>query len=136
MDLTNITKHNIARVRKRLAVETNKLGSYFTIKRKLYEEDGLNGFTVSGEKEVVSNKKMIFIVSTSANQIIVEGGRKVTVSAKLIFPYEDGIDIIMGDYLVKDDRTYYVVDCVNVDGLNAYYSVSLTGNLKELNGYG
>ena len=135
MDYTNITKRNIVRIQKRVAAEVNKLGIIIAIKRVIYKPDSLNGFQVDGEKEVLK-KKMVFISYPSAYELVVEGGRKVTVSAKLVIPYDKSVELKKGDYFELNNIKYYVVDCVNVDNLNVYFNASLTGDLKELNGYG
>lgn len=136
MNLANITKFNCNRVKRRLDIEVKKLGVPITIYRKVYEPDGMNGFIEKETKQITDSKLMIFIKSASAKEVIVEGGRKISVVGNLIIPYEKNIEIKKGDYFEYQERKYFVEDCVDVDGLNVYFYINLVGDLTELNGYG
>lgn len=135
MIFENLTKFNCDRIKRRLTIETKKLGTPILIKRTKYKSDGLNGFIEDGIENVLF-QKVIFIKTASANEVIMEGGRKVAVTGNLIIPYEEDIEIKKGDYFEFDKRKYYVLDCVNVNNLNVYFYVNLVGKLDELNGHG
>lgn len=133
--IENLTKFNCNRVKRRLQVENKKLGTFITIKRIKYKSDGMNGYVKDGEVSIF-NGKAIFTKTASANEVIAEGGRKITVTGNLIIPFDEDINIIKGDYFEYDKRKYYIADCVNVNNLNVYFYVNLVGSLDELNGYG
>ena len=136
MNYTNITRFNCDRMRRRLKVEARKLGIPITIVRDLYEPDGMNGFVNKGTKNITNDMIMILIKDVSANEVIVEGGRKITVIGRLIIPYDETLELKKGDYFKNGDRTFYVADFVDVNDMNVYYHVNLVGSLDELNGHG
>lgn len=135
MKFENLTLYNCNRMRRRIEVEVRKLGTEIYIERDKYEPDGLNGFNKKGTENVFKGKAVL-LKTASANEVIAEGGRKVTVTANLIIPFVDSLKINKGDYFTFEDRTYYVYDCVNVNNLDVYFYVNLVGSLNELNGYG
>ena len=136
MNYVNITRFNCDRMRRRLKVEARKLGIPITIVRDLYEPDGMNGFVNKGTKNITNDMIMILIKDVSVNEVIIEGGRKITVTGRLIIPYDETLELKKGDYFKNGDRTFYVADFVDVNDMNVYYHVSLVGSLDELNGHG
>ena len=136
MNYTNITRFNCDRMRRRLKVEARKLGIPITIVRDLYEPDGMNGFVNKGTKNITNDMIMILIKDVSVNEVIIEGGRKITVTGRLIIPYDETLELKKGDYFKNGDRTFYVADFVDVNDINVYYHVNLVGSLDELNGHG
>lgn len=135
MDYVKLNERNRDRIRRRLEVEVNKLGKIIEIKRIVYKPDGMNGYTEDSESSVYIGKA-ILLNNSGASKIIVDGGRKIEISGKLIIPYEKDLDIAANDFIIYEDRKYVVVDCVNIDNLNVYYEVMLTGNLERENGHG
>lgn len=135
MDYIKLSEYNRDRIRRRLEVEVNKLGKIIEIKRIVYKPDGMNGYTKDSESSVYIGKA-ILLNNSGASKIIVDGGRKIEISGKLIIPYEKDLDIAVNDFVIYEDRKYVVVDCVNIDNLNVYYEVMLTGNLERENGHG
>lgn len=134
MDYVQITKHNLARIRKRLEVEKNKLGIVIDIERTVYVDDGMNGKVPNGTISVYSGKAIV-INNPNANRVVVDGGRTVNITGTLLVMYDDSLDIKTNDIVTIGDRKYNVIDCVNVDNLNVYYNISLDGILNEENGY-
>lgn len=134
MDYIQITKHNLARIRKRLEVEKNKLGIVIDIERTVYVDDGMNGKVPNGTISVYSGKAIV-INNPNANRVVVDGGRTVNIAGTLLVMYDDSLDIKTNDVVTIGDRKYTVIDCVNVDNLNVYYNISLDGILNEENGY-
>lgn len=134
MNYVQITKHNLARIRKRLEVEINKLGIVIDIERTVYVDDGMNG-KVSNGTVPVYNGKAVIINNPNANRVVVDGGRTVNITGTLLVMYDDSLTIKTNDIVTIGDRKYNVIDCVNVDNLNVYYNISLDGALNEENGY-
>lgn len=134
MNYVQITKHNLARIRKRLEVEINKLGIVIDIERTVYIDDGMNGKVPNGTVPVY-NGKAVIINNPNANRIVVDGGRTVNITGTLLVMYDDSLTIKTNDVVTIGDRKYNVIDCVNVDNLNVYYNISLDGALNEENGY-
>lgn len=134
MNYVQITKHNLARIRKRLEVEINKLGIVINIERIVYVDDGMNGKVPDGTVPVY-NGKAVIINNPNANRVVVDGGRTVNVTGTLLVMYDDSLTIKTNDIVTIGDRKYNVIDCVNVDNLNVYYNISLDGALNEENGY-
>lgn len=136
MNYANITRFNCDRMRRRLKIEVRKLGIPITIVRDLYKPDGMNGFVNNGTKNITNDMIMILIKDVSTNEVIIEGGRKITVTGRLIIPYDETLELKKGDYFKNGDRTFYVADFVDVNDMNVYYHVNLVGSLDELNGHG
>lgn len=134
MNYVQITKHNLARIRKRLEVEINKLGIVIDIERTVYIDDGMNGKVPNGTVPVY-NGKAVIINNPNANRVVVDGGRTVNITGTLLVMYDDSLTIKTNDIVTIGDRKYNVIDCVNVDNLNVYYNISLDGALNEENGY-
>lgn len=134
MNYVQITKHNLARIRKRLEVEINKLGIVIDIERTVYVDDGMNGKVPNGTVPVY-NGKAVIINNPNANRVVVDGGRTVNITGTLLVMYDDSLTIKTNDIVTIGDRKYNVIDCVNVDNLNVYYNISLDGALNEENGY-
>lgn len=134
MNYVQITKHNLARIRKRLEVEINKLGIVIDIERTVYVDDGMNGKVPNGTIPVY-NGKAVIINNPNANRVVVDGGRTVNITGTLLVMYDDSLTIKTNDIVTIGDRKYNVIDCVNVDNLNVYYNISLDGALNEENGY-
>ena len=134
MDYVQITKHNLARIRKRLEVEINKLGIVIDIERIVYVDDGMNGKVPNGTISIY-NGKAIVINNPNANRVVVDGGRTMNVTSTLLVMYDDNLVVKTNDVVTIGSRKYNVIDCVNVDNLNVYYNISLDGILNEENGY-
>lgn len=134
MNYAQITKHNLARIRKRLEVEINKLGIVIDIERTVYVDDGMNGKVPNGTVPVY-NGKAVVINNPNANRVVVDGGRTVDITGTLLVMYDDSLTIKTNDIVTIGDRKYNVIDCVNVDNLNVYYNISLDGALNEEHGY-
>lgn len=134
MNYVQITKHNLARIRKRLEVETNKLGIVIDIERTVYVDDGMNGKVPNGTISIY-NGKAIVINNPNANRVVIDGGRTMNITGTLLVMYDDNLTIKTNDIVTIGDRKYNVIDCVNVDNLNVYYNISLDGALNEENGY-
>lgn len=134
MDYVQITKHNLARIRKRLEVEINKLGIVIDIERTVYIDDGMNGKVPNGTISIYSGKAIV-INNPNANRVVVDGGRTMNITGTLLIMYDDNLVVKTNDVVTIGSRKYNVIDCVNVDNLNVYYNISLDGILNEENGY-
>lgn len=134
MNYVQITKHNLARIRKRLEVETNKLGIAIDIERTVYIDDGMNGKVPNGTISIYSGKAIV-INNPNANRVVVDGGRTMNITGTLLIMYDDNLVVKTNDVVTIGSRKYNVIDCVNVDNLNVYYNISLDGILNEENGY-
>ena len=134
MNYVQITKHNLARIRKRLEVETNKLGITIDIERTVYIDDGMNGKVPNGTISIYSGKAIV-INNPNANRVVVDGGRTMNITGTLLIMYDDNLVVKTNDVVTIGSRKYNVIDCVNVDNLNVYYNISLDGILNEENGY-
>ena len=134
MDYVQITKRNLARIRKRLEVETNKLGIAIDIERTVYIDDGMNGKVPNGTISIYSGKAIV-INNPNANRVVVDGGRTMNITGTLLIMYDDNLVVKTNDVVTIGSRKYNVIDCVNVDNLNVYYNISLDGILNEENGY-
>lgn len=134
MNYVQITKHNLARIRKRLEVEINKLGIVIDIERTVYVNDGMNGKVPNGTISIYSGKAIV-INNPNASRVVVDGGRMMNITGTLLVMYDDDLVIKTNDIVTIGSRKYNVIDCVNVDNLNVYYNISLDGALNEENGY-
>lgn len=134
MDYVQITKHNLARIRKRLEVEISKLGIVIDIERTVYVDDGMNGKVPNGTISIYSGKAIV-INNPNASRVVVDGGRTMNITGTLLIMYDDNLVIKTNDIVTIGSRKYNVIDCVNVDNLNVYYNISLDGILNEENGY-
>ena len=134
MDYVQITKRNLARIRKRLEVEINKLGIVIDIGRTVYVDDGMNGKVPNGTVSIYSGKAIV-INNPNASRVVVDGGRTMNITGTLLIMYDDNLVVKTNDVVTIGSRKYNVIDCVNVDNLNVYYNISLDGILNEENGY-
>lgn len=136
MNTSNITKQNIARVKRRIEAEINRSGRDITFYRPKYESDGMNGKTKTGDEPIGTQKGVVINLSgNQVQEIVTDGGRTYKITSNCLLLYGE-LQFKAFDWFEDDNCTYEVINATNVDLQDVYWLLQLYVIRKEVAKYG